>query len=158
MAYVEHMVKIMEKVKRVLKPNDSHQLNMADYTRTEANALIQVPEMTSITLQQNGWHLMSTLIWLRRDAKIPKRRFVRDWKYLYWFTKSTDYYFNEDCVFNKTSVFDYPFIEPKRYSFVPGYPVELRHTRRSQTRLRKLIILAFNSLSISLYDCSIRFA
>jgi DNA modification methylase len=131
MAYVEHIVKIMEKVRRVLKPDGSLWLNMADYTRTEANALIQVPEMTSITLQQHGWHLMSTLIWLRRDSGVPKRRFIRDWEYIYWFTKSTDYYFNEDCGFNKTSVFDYPFIEPKRYSFVSGYPVELRRTRRS---------------------------
>ena len=125
MAYVEHMVKIMEKVKRVLALNGSLWLNMADYSRTTDGALIQMPEMTSLTLEQHGWHLMSTLIWLRRDANIPKRRFVGDWEYLYWFTKSKDYYFNEDCGFNKTSVFDYPFIEPKCYSFVSGYPVEL---------------------------------
>jgi DNA modification methylase len=70
MSYVEHMVKIMEKVKRVLKPDGSLWLNMADYTRTKDGALIQVPEMTSLTLQQSRWHLISTLIWSRHDDLI----------------------------------------------------------------------------------------
>ena len=62
MAYVEHMVKIMEKVKRVLKPNGSLWLNMADYSRTKEGALIQVPEMTSLTLQQSASNIYLDLV------------------------------------------------------------------------------------------------
>ena len=110
MMYITHMIEIMEKVKRVLKPDGSLWLNMADYSRTKEGALIQMPEMVSIALQQNGWNLMSTLIWLRRDADIPKRRFVRDWEYIYWFTKSKDYYFNEDCGKKSRAIIDIPYV------------------------------------------------
>jgi DNA modification methylase len=126
MTYVEHMVKIMEKVKRVLKPDGSLWLNMADYSRMTGGALVQIPEMTSLTLQQHGWHLMSTLIWHRFDQEIPKRRFIRDWEYLYWFTKSKDYYFNEDCGndIRGRAIIDIPYVLPKD-SFMSGYPEEL---------------------------------
>jgi DNA modification methylase len=119
----------MKKVRRVLKPNGSLWLNMADYTRTKEGAHIQAPEMASITLQQIGWYLISTWIWSRHDDLgrdiNNRRRFVKDWEYIYWFIQNPEYYFYENCgTINKTSIIDIPYVQHKGELFLSEYPEE----------------------------------
>ena len=76
-----------------------------------------VPEQIAINLIRIGWQLISPCIWARADRAVivgdDRRRFVKDWEYIYWFTKSSDYYFNEGCGVNGTSIFEYPYIKAK---------------------------------------------
>jgi DNA modification methylase len=87
-----------------------------------------VPEQIALNMINNGWLLISPCIWSRADRAVTvggnERRFLKDWEFIYWFVKSPDYYFNEDCGVNKTSVFDCPYIEPKD-NITSGYPEEL---------------------------------
>jgi DNA modification methylase len=126
--YMKHLYSILVKLERILKPKGSLWIQLADYHGANGSVMM-VPEQIALNLLQRGWLLISPCIWSRADRAVTvggnERRFMKDWEYLYWFTKSSDYYFNEDCGVNKTSVFDFPYIEPKKGSFVSGYPEEL---------------------------------
>ena len=125
--YSQHLLTILSKVDRVLKPEGSLWLQIADYHSTKGGVMM-VPEQIAINLIRIGWQLISPCIWARADRAVivgdDRRRFVKDWEYIYWFTKSSDYYFNEDCGVNATSIFEYPYIKPKT-PFESGYPIEL---------------------------------
>ena len=125
--YMNHLIAILQKVKRVLKPSGSLWLNISDYFSTKEGGLLMVPEGIAIKLVSLDWILMSTLIWSRSDkiAEGNERRFVKDWQPLFWFVKSTEYYFNEDSKYKTMSVFDFPYIAPNDDKFESGYPVEL---------------------------------
>ena len=126
--YMQHLLAILEKVIRVIKPKGSLWIQIADYHHCSGTVMM-VPEQIALNLLQKGWLLISPIIWSRGDRAVNvggnNRRFLKDWEYLYWFVRSSDYYFNEDCGINRTSVFDYPYVKPERSSFVSGYPVEL---------------------------------
>lgn len=126
--YIQHLMAILKKVDRVLKPNGSLWLQIADYHH-HSGTVTMVPEQVALNLLRNGWLLISPCVWSRSDQAIiineNKRRFVKDWETINWFVKSKDYYFNEDCGVNKTSVFDFPYVEPKKGEFVSGYPEKL---------------------------------
>jgi DNA modification methylase len=126
--YMKHLFAILNKVGRVLKPKGSMWLQIADYHGANGSVMM-VPEQIALNLLRIGWLLISPCIWSRADRAVTvggnERRFMKDWEYLYWFTKSEDYYFNEDCGVNETSVFDYPYIEPKKGNIESGYPEKL---------------------------------
>lgn len=124
------MLAIIDKINRVLKKTGSLWLQISDYHYGKMGSVMMVPEQIALSLLQNGWSLVSPCIWSRADCAVvvgnEKRRFKKDWEYLYWFVRSEDYYFNEDCDgVNKTSVFDYPYIEPDKNSFTSGFPEPL---------------------------------
>jgi DNA modification methylase len=126
--YMRHLFAILQKVGRVLKPKGSLWIQIADYHHSSGSVMM-VPEQIALNLLRVGWLLISPCIWSRSDRAVTvggnERRFMKDWEFLYWFTKSSNYYFNEDCGVNKTSVFDYPYIQPTKGSFISGYPEEL---------------------------------
>lgn len=126
--YMQHLFAILQKVGKVLKPKGSLWLQLADYHHSSGSVMM-VPEQIALNLLRVGWLLISPCIWSRADRAVTvggnERRFMKDWEYIYWFTKSSDYYFNEDCGVNETSVFNFPFIQPKKGSFISGYPEEL---------------------------------
>jgi DNA modification methylase len=126
--YMRHLFAILQKTGRVLNPTGSLWLQLADYHHSSGTVMM-VPEQIALNMINNGWLLISPCIWSRADRAVTvggnERRFMKDWEFVYWFVKSSDYYFNEDCGVNKTSVFDYPYIEPAKNSFTSGYPEEL---------------------------------
>jgi hypothetical protein len=44
---------------------------------------------------------------------------------MYWFIKSSDYYFNGECGVNVRSEFDFTYIKPRKGVYELGYPQEL---------------------------------
>ena len=86
--YMQHLFAILQIVDRVLKPTGSLWLQIADYHH-RSGTVMMVPEQIALNLIQNGWLLISPCVWSRADRAVTvggnERRFIKDWKYLYWF-------------------------------------------------------------------------
>lgn len=59
-------------------------------------SLIGIPQRFSLAMIENGWILRNTIIWKKPNAmpESVKDRFTNDFEYLYFFTKSPNYYFD----------------------------------------------------------------
>ena len=125
--YLKHLIDIFEEVKRVLKNEGSLWVQMGDYHQEGTMRLI--PEAFAIAMVRKGWYLKSKLIWHHPNKKVQQEetdRFMRDWEYLFFFTKSINHYFNnKDNHFNKTSVYQIPYVIPPNNQFESGFPEDL---------------------------------
>lgn len=65
-----------------------------------AKTRLCIPERFSSAMVDNGWILRNTLIWFRTNStpESVNDRFSRKYQYIYFFTKSPDYYFNKDAI------------------------------------------------------------
>lgn len=91
--YLLVLHKIFAEVYRVLKPSGSCWVNISDVYRK--TSLVGIPERFVIGMQDMGWIRRNTIIWHKPNAmpNSAKNRFTTDFEYLYFFTKSKDYYF-----------------------------------------------------------------
>jgi site-specific DNA-methyltransferase (cytosine-N4-specific) len=119
--YISNLLIIFRKVAIVLKNSGSLWVEMGDYLN-EQQSLRCTPEDFAVSMISDKWILRSKLIWHRPDdsTQHEQNRFKRDWEYLFMFTKSLDYYFNPK--YNNTSVFTFPYMEPKPNEFASGFP------------------------------------
>ncbi len=108
--YIEHLIEIFNEVKRVLKKSGTCWVNIGDtYSRGgtggHPKSLCQIPERLSIAMTDNGWIKRNTIIWHKPNAmpSSAKDRFTVDFEYLYFFTKSTKYWFKQQLE---------PYVEP----------------------------------------------
>lgn len=132
-AYVNSLVNMFDHVRVVLKENGSLFVNLGDYYDQKTNSLRLTPMLFGLIMQKNGWFVSSLLIWHRTEDKRIKRGaehgFVKDWEYLFHFTKlpAPDFYFNPySNNYWKTSVFDAPIGEGFwNNEFDAGYPEKL---------------------------------
>ena len=124
--YIEHLTKIFNEAKRVLKKEGTLWLNIGDTysaNRTyqigqsitvdsiahqgmkipdgiQAKCLLMIPERLAWSLIQNGWILRNKNIWHKRNA-MPSSvtdRFSNKYEFVYMFSKSQRYYFDLDAV------------------------------------------------------------
>ncbi|OZD12017.1 site-specific DNA-methyltransferase [Rhodococcus sp. 06-156-3C] len=83
-------------------------------------SLIGIPWRVALALQQDGWTLRSTIIWVRKSA-IPeptsKDRPWRKYEHVFLFSKSTKYFFDREGLDGEEDVW---FIEPDRRSLARG--------------------------------------
>ena len=117
---------IFKEVKRVLKLTGSFWLQLADnHTDGVANC---TPESVMFLLMNNGWILRSKCIWIRTekfDYQEDYARFARDWEYLFFFTKSKEHFFNNPKNKVQSSIFAYPYLQPKSNTFESGFPEKM---------------------------------
>lgn len=123
--YIRKLCDVFDEVKRVLKPQGSCWVNLGDCyggpvgepnapklskgrndgykaaarvkKHLPAKALVQIPNRFSIEMGNRGWLLRNELIWHKGNC-IPssaKDRFTIDYERLFFFTKSTKYYFKQ---------------------------------------------------------------
>lgn len=68
--------------------------------KTMAKCLLQIPERFAIEMCDRGWILRNKIIW-HKPNHMPssvKDRLSGSWEYLYFFVKSTKYYFDLDSI------------------------------------------------------------
>lgn len=163
--YITKLCDVFDEVKRVLRGDGTLWVNMGDsysgssgghpspfqakarrfnYTfpkppRTDIpkKSLYLIPFRFSIAMVQRGWILRNVLIWKKPNA-LPESvtdRFTVDFEYLFFFTKSRHYYFEqqfEPAVYqqglrNKRSVFSIN-TRPLAANHFAAYPEELVET------------------------------
>ena len=126
--YIEHLTKIFNEAKRVLKKEGTLWLNIGDtyFTKTGASGafknrpnqadkyvmgnrkfegliekcLCMIPERLAWSLIQNGWILRNKIIWYKPNA-MPASvtdRLSNRWEYLFMFSRSQQYFFDLDAV------------------------------------------------------------
>lgn len=104
--YVEHLIKIFNEVKRVLKDDGTLWLNIGDtYSKKEmgllkSKDLIGIPWMVAFALRDIGWYLRSDIIWERPNAmpSSVKDRPTTSHEYIFLLSKSKKYYYDIDAI------------------------------------------------------------
>jgi len=135
--YLEHLWKIFDEVKCVLKPTGTCWVNMGDtyfggapvnqpkdakgVKRPAWNApeggqwlkpknLMMMPARFAIGMQERGWWLRNDICWHKPNAmpSSVKDRFSCSWEHIFFFTKSARYWFDLDAVREAHTALDRP--------------------------------------------------
>jgi site-specific DNA-methyltransferase (cytosine-N4-specific) len=96
--YVEHVVQICNRIKRVLKPNGVFWLNIGDSYVDKALCLI--PQKVAIAISESGWICRQDLIW-RVPGRAPdgvRDRLCCTHEYVFMFVKQKSYYFDQSAM------------------------------------------------------------
>lgn len=131
--YIQHLVEVFTEVKRVLRPDGTFWLNIGNtYTsggrkwrqedsKNKGRAmsyrpptpdglkkkdLIGVAWMVAMACQQEGWYLRNDIIWHKPNCQPEsvKDRLTVSHEYLFLFTKSEKYFFDQDAIKETTTV------------------------------------------------------
>jgi len=98
--HLNRLMNVMRECKRVLKEDGSMFLVIGD-SYDERGSLRQVPHRLSLSMTDDGWILSNTLVWHKLNAK-PENGKIKRWgtsyEFIFFFTLSTNYYFNMDKV------------------------------------------------------------
>ena len=98
--HLNRLMTVMRECKRVLKEDGSMFLVIGD-SYDERGSLRQVPHRLSLAMTDDGWILRNTLVWHKLNAK-PENGKIKRWgtsyEFIFFFTLSTNYYFNMDKV------------------------------------------------------------
>jgi len=130
--YISHLVSCFRDVRRVLRPDGTFWLNIANtYTsggrgwrdkdaKNQGRAmsyrpdtpdglkpkdLIGVAWMLAMALQRDGWYLRSDIIWHKPNCQPEsvKDRVTVSHEYLFMFSKSENYYFDQEAIKEPTA-------------------------------------------------------
>jgi site-specific DNA-methyltransferase (adenine-specific) len=96
--YVERLVATMRECRRVLKDSGTLWLNIGD--KYDDGRQLGMPWRVALAMIDDGWLLRSDIIWHKPNAmpSSVKNRPTVDHEYVFFFTKSKDYYYNADAV------------------------------------------------------------
>lgn len=101
--YIARLVSVFHEVKRVLTPDGTLWLNIADtYCGTGSKGsckpkdLIGIPWLAALALRADGWYLRSSIIWQKGNTmpESCKDRPSRCYEYVFLLTKSKHYYYD----------------------------------------------------------------
>jgi len=128
--YINKLIAIFDEVKRVLKDTGTCWVNLGDsyggcqgrgdgkgneYSQKVtqsmnimAKSLIGIPERFAISMTDAGWIRRNTIIWYKPNCMPSSAgdRFTVDFEYLYFFTKKTKYWFEQQFQPYAESSFD----------------------------------------------------
>lgn len=100
--YVDKIVLVFEKVKKILKDDGTLWLNIGDnYSHKNRGVykvkdLYGIPWMVALAMRASGWHLRQDIIWAKKNP-MPEPvadRCVKSHEYIFLFSKTSSYYFN----------------------------------------------------------------
>jgi site-specific DNA-methyltransferase (adenine-specific) len=96
--YVARLVQIFREVRRVLKANGTCWIVLGD--KYHQNELLGMPWRVALAMKADGWLLRSDCIWHKPNAmpSSVKTRPTVDHEYIFFFTKSRDYFYNADAI------------------------------------------------------------
>ncbi|MDV2997700.1 MAG: Modification methylase DpnIIB [Chroococcidiopsis sp. SAG 2025] len=106
-AYVDALVAVCGRVKKVLKSEGTFWLNIGDsYANScqleiiKSKELCLIPQRLVIALQESGWWVRQDIIWHKGNPmpESVKDRCTRSHEYIFLLTKSPQYYFNADAI------------------------------------------------------------
>ncbi len=116
--YIHRLCDVFDEVWRVTKQSGTCWVNLGDTyrnpnTHTKENTsppreslsvpnkcLVMIPFRFTLEMVNRGWILRNTIIWHKPNAmpSSAKDRFTVDFEYLFFFSKSKTYFFNQDAV------------------------------------------------------------
>lgn len=101
--YVANVVKWADEVKRVLRPDGTFWLNLADTSLDKS--LVGIPWMTAFALKASGWKLRQDIIWAKPNPmpESVRDRCTRSHEYIFMFSKSQKYFYDSDAIKNPPS-------------------------------------------------------
>jgi len=90
--YVERLVNIFNKIKRILKPTGTFFLNVG--YKYQNKELLLIPELLACELQKNGWALLNKIIWQKPNAMPSSldNRFSNVYEPVFLFAKKENKY------------------------------------------------------------------
>ena len=93
--YLENLLTVFDEIHRLLKNSGSLWVNIGD--RIIHGEEQQIPARFSLIMRECGWILHKTIIWAKPNYNPAGRlrNFPMTFEYIYWFTKSRDFYWNE---------------------------------------------------------------
>lgn len=104
--YVERLVEVFREVRRVLCPDGTFWLNIADtYCKhpkqgAKKKDMLGIPWRLALALQGDGWYLRSDIIWEKGNA-MPESvtdRCSRSYEHIFQLTKSRHYFFDRAAI------------------------------------------------------------
>lgn len=103
--YINHLCDVFDKVKRVLKDDGTCWVNIGDSYNKKSLTLI--PFRFALEMCNRGWIVRNVIIWQKPNAtpQSAKDRFTVDFEYLFFFSKSKKYYFEQQFEPFKTSTY-----------------------------------------------------
>lgn len=110
--YLNKLIEIFDEVFRVLKDGGSCWVNIGDVYSSNNNvgvkrqSLIGIPDRFKIKMIDNGWICRNEIIWHKPNAmpSSAKTRFNNDYEKMFFFTKTTTYFFNTQYEEAKTKI------------------------------------------------------
>jgi DNA modification methylase len=96
--YIDRMVAVLAECHRVLKKSGSLWLVLGD--KYLDGRLLGMPWRVALALNDSGWILRSDVIWHKPNAmpSSVKNRPTTDHEYVFFLTKSMDYYYDADAI------------------------------------------------------------
>lgn len=97
-AYIESLRDVFSECSRVLRDNGTFWLNLGD--KYDDGDLLGMPWRVVFALKQGGWLLRSDIIWHKPNAmpSSVKNRPTTDHEYVFFFVKSSEYYYDIDAI------------------------------------------------------------
>ena len=130
--YIQNLLLVFEEVKRVLKPDGTLWVNIADsYAANNKNFklppnkdfsampklwhgikqkdMIGVPWLLAFSLRENGWYLRSDIIWHKKNCmpESVKDRPSKCYEHIFLLSKSPQYYYDYEAVIRKEKNSEY---------------------------------------------------
>ncbi len=102
--YIQHLMLVMDEVKRVLKPEGTVWINLGD--TYQKKSLVLIPHRFALACAENGWIIRNDIIWAKKDGRpeSAQDRFSRKHEHIIFMTKQLKYYFNLDSIRDPLSV------------------------------------------------------
>lgn len=96
--YIDRLVETMSECRRVLKDTGSLWLVIGD--KYQNGEQLGMPWRVALGMMDNGWILRSDIIWHKPNAmpSSVKTRPTTDHEYIFFFTKSKNYYYDADAI------------------------------------------------------------
>lgn len=96
--YVNNLRKVFKECYRILKNDGTLWLNLGD--KYQDSDLLGMPWRVAFALKDDGWLLRSDIIWYKPNAmpSSVKNRPTTDHEYIFFFTKSSDYFYDIDAI------------------------------------------------------------
>ena len=96
--YVERLTELFTELLRVVKPTGSAWIVIGD--KYQNGELMGMPWRVALGLKDAGWRLRSDCIWHKPNAmpSSVKTRPTTDHEYIFFFSKSKDYFYNADAI------------------------------------------------------------
>jgi len=108
--YVANLVEVFREVRRVLRDDGTVWLNLADSYASIINDsikpkdLVGIPWRVAFALQEDGWYLRQDIIWNKPNPmpESVKDRCTKSHEYIFLFSKSKNYYFDNESIKEKS--------------------------------------------------------
>ena len=96
--YVERLTELFRELYRVVKPTGSAWIVIGD--KYQNGELLGMPWRVALALKETGWRLRSDCIWHKPNAmpSSVKTRPTTDHEYIFFFTKSKEYFYDADAI------------------------------------------------------------